>query len=73
MSTVLAQFNAELTLFIAINVITCIWLLYLFFYNSKLTGFIATKVANKWILRGNAYIKIGVYLVRHSACGCKPS
>lgn len=73
MPTVLEQLNLELTLFIAVNVVTCLWLLYLFFYNSKLTGAIATRLINKLVLKGNGYVKIGKLGLPASQCrlvGC---
>lgn len=59
MGTALGQVDLELALFVTVNVLAALWLLYIFFYNSKLTGFIVTRAINKFVLRGNGHLKIG--------------
>lgn len=39
----------------------CIWLLYITFFNSRVVGFIVTKLVNRFIVKdGEAYLKIGM-------------
>lgn len=41
----------------------CVWLLYITFCNSRVIGFIITKIVNKFIIKdGDAYFKLGMLI-----------
>ena len=52
--------NPRLLLVLIASLSGCVWLLYITFCNSRVIGFIVTKIVNKFVIKdGDAYFKLG--------------
>ncbi|XP_077984720.1 bridge-like lipid transfer protein family member 1 [Glandiceps talaboti] len=54
-------FESDLIWFMVITFMTCVWILYLVYYNSRMFGFLLTRIVNKFVTGG--HVKIGSFSV----------
>ena len=55
--------NPRLVIVLFATMCGSIWLLYITFFNSRLIGFILTKVINRFFIKDDSYFKIGMFLM----------
>jgi len=56
--------NPRLLLVLFASLSGCVWLLYITFCNSRVIGFIVTKIVNKFVIKdGDAYFKLGSFSI----------